>query len=89
MFSQSAMDGVDGARIARQRIRERKKQELLEIEIFKANLTSANLSPMLVSKLSDLVTPGNTEIPNSYYIKSKLSDKDDARIKNILRRTQF
>ena len=89
MFSQSAMDGVDGARNARQRIRERKKQELLEIEIFKANLTSANLSPMLVSKLSDLVTPGNTEIPNSYYIKSKLSDKDDARIKNILRRTQF
>ena len=53
--------------------------------MFKANLTSANLSPMLVAKLSDLVTPGNTEIPNSYMIKSKLSDKDDTRIKNLLR----
>jgi len=56
-----------------------------QIEIFKANLTSANLSPMLVAKLSDLVSPGNTEIPNSYMIRSKLSDKDDTRIKNILK----
>jgi len=71
------------------RIRERKKQEMQEIEVFKANLTSANLSPMLVAKLSDLVSPGNTEIPNSYMIKSKLSDKDDARIKNLLRKDYF
>ena len=53
--------------------------------MFKANLTSANLSPMLVAKLSDLVSPGNTEIPNSYMIKSKLSAKDDMRIKDLLR----
>ena len=79
------MNGSDGARQARLRIRERKHQELQEIEIFKANLTSANLSPMLVAKLSDLVSPGNTDIPNGYMIKSKLSDKDDVRIKNILR----
>lgn len=71
--------------MARQRIRDRRKQELLEIEMFKAKMTSANLSPMLVAKLSDLVTPGNTEIPNGYMIKSKLSDKDDVRIKNLLR----
>ena len=42
------------------------------------------MSPMLVAKLSDLVTVGNTEVPNSYMIKSRLTDKDDARIKNIL-----
>ena len=89
MFNQSAMNGADGARQARMRIRERKKQEMQEIEVFKANLTSANLSPMLVAKLSDLVSPGNTEIPNSYMIKSKLSDKDDARIKNLLRKDYF
>ena len=89
MFEQSAQAGIDGARNARQRIRERKKQELLEIEMFKANLTSANLSPMLVAKLSDLVSPGNTEIPNSYMIKSKLSAKDDMRIKDLLRQTHF
>ena len=71
------------------RIRERKRQEMQQIEVFKANLTSANLSPMLVAKLSDLVSPGNTEIPNSYMIKSKLSDKDDARIKNLLRKDYF
>ena len=71
--------------MARQRIRDRRQQELLEIEMFKAKMTSANLSPMLVAKLSDLVTPGTTEIPNGYMIKSKLSDKDDVRIKNLLR----
>ena len=47
----------------------------------------ANMPPMHVAKLSDLVTMGNTEIPNSYMIKSQLSDKDDARIKNILHYT--
>ena len=57
--------------------------------MFKNNLASANLSPMLVAKLSELVSVGNTEIPNSYMIKSKLSDKDNTRIKNLLRQGPF
>jgi len=57
--------------------------------MFKNNLASANLSPMLVAKLSELVSVGNTEIPNSYMIKSKLSDKDNTRIKNLLRQAPF
>ena len=40
---------------------------------------------MVIAKLSDLVTPSNIDIPNSYMIKSKLSDRDDARIKELLR----
>ena len=40
---------------------------------------------MQIAKLSDLVTPSNLDIPNSYMVKSKLSDKDDARIKALLR----
>ena len=44
---------------------------------------------MLVQKLSDMVNPGNTDIPNGYMIVSKLSDKDDARIKNLIRKTNF
>ena len=57
--------------------------------MFKTNLSNANLSPMLVQKLSDMVNPGNTDIPNAYMIVSKLSDKDDARIKNLIRKTNF
>ena len=57
--------------------------------MFKNNLASANLSPMLVAKLSELVSVGNTVIPNSYMIKSKLSDKDNTRIKNLLRQGPF
>lgn len=57
--------------------------------MFKHNIANANLSPMIVAKLSDLVTPANTEIPNSYMIKSKLSDKDDARIKNLLKQGYY
>ena len=57
--------------------------------MFKNNIANANLSPMLVAKLSDLVTPANTDIPHSYMIKSKLSDKDDARIKDLLRQGHY
>ena len=53
--------------------------------MFKNSLSSAGMSPMVVAKLSQLVSVGNTEIPNSYMIVSQLSDKDDARIKRILR----
>ena len=58
---------------------------MLDIEMFKHNIQNVNLSPMVIAKLSDLVTPSNIDIPNSYMIKSKLSDKDDVRIKNLLR----
>ena len=85
MFSQSGWNGVDCAKRARQRIRERKQKELTRIEMFKNSLSSAGMSPMVVAKLSQLVSVGNTEIPNSYMIVSQLSDKDDARIKRILR----
>lgn len=81
--------GIEGARRCRERIRQRRQAKLQEIEVFKSNLATANMSPMLVAKLSDLVTEGNTEIPNSYMIKSKLTDKDDARIKNILQYGSF
>ena len=62
---------------------------MLDIEIFKDNLARANMSPMVVAKLSDLVSVGNTEIPNSYMIKSKLSEKEETRVKNMLRQSQF
>lgn len=89
MFEQSAMNGLEGARQARRRIKEKKQKELLNIEMFKHNIANANLSPMIVAKLSDLVSPSNTDIPNSYMVKSKLSDKDDARIKNLLKQGYY
>jgi len=57
--------------------------------MFKNNIQNVNLSPIVIAKLSDLVTPSNIDIPNSYMIKSKLSDKDDVRIKNLLRQAHF
>lgn len=53
--------------------------------MFKSSIQNVNLSPMVIAKLSDLVSPSNLDIPNSYMVKSKLSDKDDARIKALLR----
>ena len=53
--------------------------------MFKNSIQNVSLSPMVIAKLSDLVTPSNIDIPNSYMIKSKLSDRDDARIKELLR----
>ena len=44
------------------------------------------MSPLKVGKLTDLVSPSNFDIPNAYMIKSKLNDKDDKRIKDILKK---
>ena len=85
MFNQSAMHGLDGAKVARQRLREYKKKDLLDVENFKNNLEAISMSPLKVGKLYDLVSPSNFDIPNSYMIKSKLNDKDDKRIKDILK----
>ena len=85
VFNQSAYNGLEGAQQARRRIKQRRMQKDLDIEMFKSNIQNVNLSPMVIAKLSDLVSPSNIDIPNSYMIKSKLSDKDDVRIKNLLR----
>ena len=86
MFNQSAMHGIDGAQAARQRLREYKKKDLIEVQKFKSNLEDISMSPLKVGKLYDLVSPSNFDIPNSYMIKSKISDKGDKRIKDILKR---
>ena len=86
MFHQSAMHGVDGARIARQRLREHRKKDFIEVQNFKNNLEDISMSPLKVGKLFDLVNPSNFDIPNSYMIKSKINDKDDKRIKDILKK---
>ena len=44
------------------------------------------MSPLKVGKLYDLVSPSNFDIPNSWMIKSKIKDKDDKRIKDILKK---
>ena len=86
MFNQSAMNGLDGAKVARQRLRDYRKKDLLEVQQFKNNLEDISMSPLKVGKLYDLVSPSNFDIPNSYMIKSKINDKGDKRIKDILNR---
>ena len=86
MFNQSAMHGHDGAKVARQRLREYRKKDFVEVQNFKNNLEDISMSPLKVGKLYDLVSPSNFDIPNSWMIKSKIKDKDDKRIKDILKK---
>ena len=83
--NQSAIEGFDASRKCRDRIRERRKIEKANIELFKTQLAASNMPSTQVNVISDLISQKNTDITNGYFIKSKLSDKQNTRINDICR----
>ena len=82
---QSAREGYDGAKKCRDRLRERRRIEKANIELFKTQLAQSDMPSSQVNAISDLITLKNTDIPNGYFIKSKLSPKQKTRVNDICR----